>query len=311
MSAALQPPQPMQPTQPNRSIRGSRLATPARKPVAAARHLAHDIRNWLTVLQVYCDLLRSSDAVAGKERMWIEELSHAVEQGKCLVNSLLDSAEASAAQPSSPLWAVPGKALDLGKALQRRLPLFREIAGSTIHVEARSVADAGTTALQEPELDRILLNLVRNAIDAMPHGGKLTLELERGRRPERSCLVLKVSDSGQGIPADLLAHIFDSGFSTKASLRHANSQRGFGLAIVRELTLRAGGSVRVRSRIGHGTCFILELPLLTMSPASQPHTPTTQPRELGALSQMPQPKPGGTVRRGNFGSHRKGIRVPC
>ena len=76
--------------------------TPEEQRSAAASHLAHDARNWLTVLQVYCDLLRSSGAVAGHGRTWIDELSNAVERGQGLVTSLLDSAQNSAPPESSP-----------------------------------------------------------------------------------------------------------------------------------------------------------------------------------------------------------------
>jgi signal transduction histidine kinase len=287
-------------------------AAPEEPRATAASYLAHDARNWLTVLQVYCDLLRSSDAVVGKGRMWIEELSHAVERGQGLVMSLLDSAEASAAQPSTPpLAAQEKKPLNLGEALQRRLPLFQKMAGSRIQVEARIATQTGTTALQETELDRVLLNLVRNAIDAMPQGGRLTIELEPGDSSHRRSLVLRVSDTGEGIPADILTHIFDSGFSTKPTSCDPHPERGFGLAIVRELTLGAGGSVRVRSRIGHGTCFTIELPLLSRAGVEHPHTPASQPGKLTAVTEMPKPKPGGTAQPNNFDAHQKGTRVPC
>jgi signal transduction histidine kinase len=297
---------------PDSSLRAAHAAVATEESrAAAASHLAHDARNWLTVLQVYCDLLRSSDAMAGKGRMWIEELSHAVERGRGLVISLLDSAESSAAQPSTPPLATSGKPLDLGEALQRRLPLFQKMAGSRIQVETRIATKAGTTALQETELDRILLNLVRNAIDAMPQGGRLTIELEPGIASPRRPLVLRVSDTGNGIPADILTHIFHSGFSTKPTSCDPHPERGFGLAIVRNLTLGAGGSVRVRSRIGHGTCFTIELPLLSRARAEHPHAPASQAGKLTTVSQMPKPKPGGTGQPNNFGAHRKGTRVPC
>jgi signal transduction histidine kinase len=285
--------------------------TPEGRQAAAASHLAHDARNWLTVLQVYCDLLRTSGAVAGNGRKWIEELSNAIERGQGLVTSLLDSAQTLGPQPSAPRAGAPPKPLDLGDAIQRRLPLFRKMAGSRIQVEARTVTQAETTALQEPELDRILLNLVRNAIDAMPDGGRLTIELERGSSSERSSLVLKVSDTGKGMAADILSHIFDSGFSTKPTLGDPKSERGFGLAIVRELALGARGSVRVRSRIGHGTCFTIELPLLSLPGPADPDTRAPQTRKLAAVSQMSKPKPGRAGQSNDFGANRKGTRVPC
>ena len=80
------------------------FGTPEEQRSAAASHLAHDARNWLTVLQVYCDLLRSSGAVAGHGRTWIDELSNAVERGQGLVTSLLDCG-----QNFAPLGPLPCK----------------------------------------------------------------------------------------------------------------------------------------------------------------------------------------------------------
>ncbi len=237
---------------------------PEKHREADARHLAHDVRNWLTVLQVYCDLLRTSDTVAGDGRKWIEELSGAVERGQGLVTSLLDSAQVS--EPPRRLSSIEvasPKPLDLAAAIERRLPLLREMAGSPIQVEVGTVDHAGTTALREPEFERILLNLVRNAIDAMPHGGRLKIALEHGDLSQRSSLVLRVSDTGNGIAPEFLSHIFNSGFSTKLTPVDPLMERGFGLAIVRELALGAGGSVRVHSRVGHGSSFAIELPLLS------------------------------------------------
>jgi signal transduction histidine kinase len=306
MSAALQPHE-ADLTNPHTLSAG----TPEEQRATAASHLAHDARNWLTVLQVYCDLLRSSGAVAGKGRTWMEELSNAVERGQGLVTSLLDSAQISGTVESSSVdeTAAAPKTLDLAAAIQKRQPLFRHMAGSTIQVETKTVAHAETMALGEMELDRILLNLVRNGIDAMPEGGRLTIELEYGEASRRSPLVLRVSDTGNGIPANHLTHIFESGFSTKATARETRSGRGYGLAIVRELTLAAGGSVRVRSRTRHGTCFTLELPVLSAPVASRPQA--SRSRHAAAVSEMPKAKPGGTKSRNNFGAHRKGTRVPC
>jgi signal transduction histidine kinase len=285
--------------------------TPEERRAAAASHLAHDARNWLTVLQVYCDLLRSSGAVAGKGRTWMEELSNAVERGQGLVASLLDSVQISAPTDSSLIEATAAgpKTLDLAAVIQKRLPLFRQMAGNRIHVETKTVVHAETMALREADLDRILLNLVRNGIDAMPQGGRLTIELAYGNASQRSLLLLRISDTGSGIPAGILTDIFESGFSTKATARDAKSGRGYGLAIVRELTLAAGGSVRVRSRIGHGTCFTLELPVL--SAPVPPRRQASQPRHVAAVAEMPKAKPSRSEPPNNFGAHRKGTRVPC
>ena len=290
---------------------GLSTGTPEEQRATVASHLAHDARNWLTVLQVYCDLLRSSGAVAGHGRIWMDELSNAVARGQGLVTSLLDSAQIASTKEASPAEATAAepKTLDVAAVIRNREPLFRQLAGSAIQVESKIATCTEITALQEPELDRILLNLVQNAIDAMSQGGRLTIELEDGIASERHPLVLRISDTGQGIPADILPHIFESGFSTKSTAQHSSSGRGYGLAIVRELTLAAGGSVRVRSSIGHGTCITLELPVL--SAAAMPQPTGLQPRNIATISEMPNAKSSRTDSPNNFGAHRKGAHVPC
>ncbi|HTU49916.1 MAG TPA: HAMP domain-containing sensor histidine kinase [Acidobacteriaceae bacterium] len=298
--------------EPNRSDPATLSAsTPEEQRATAVNHLAHDARNWLTVLQVYCDLLRSSGTVAGHGRTWIEELSNAVERGQGLVTSLLDSAQIASMRESSTVEtaAAGPNTLDLAAVIQTQEPLFRQMAGNTIRVETKTAVNAQTNALQELEFDRILLNLVRNGIDAMPQGGQLTIELEHGAPCERRPLVLRVSDTGNGIPADILPHIFESGFSTKSTACHAKSGRGYGLAIVRSLTLAAGGSVQVRSRIGHGTCFTIELPVQITR--ATPRSAASQPGNIALASKRATQTPGRTRQTNNFGAHRKGTRVPC
>ena len=300
----------MQQQEPDRSEpRTYPASTPELRRAAAASHLAHDARNWLTVLQIYCDLLRGSDAVAGNGRTWIEELSNAVARGQSLVTSLLDSAQTCAAVEPASAETAGSKTLDLAAILQSREPLFRQMAGSAIQVELKTAAHSETTALQETELDRILLNLVRNGIDAMPRGGRLKIELRQGDASRRNPLELRVSDTGSGIPPQILAHIFESGFSTKATTGNSKSERGFGLAIVRELTLAAGGSVRIRSRIGQGTRVTLELPVLSAETTTRSQYP--QSKTVAAVAEMPKIKPSRTASSNNFDEHRKGTRVPC
>jgi signal transduction histidine kinase len=192
------------------------------------------------------------------------------------------------------------------------------MAGSAIQVEVETADCAGTTALRELEFERILLNLARNAMEAMPHGGRLKIVLEHGDSSQRASLVLRVSDTGNGIATEFLPHIFDSGFSTKLTPDGPLTGRGFGLAIVRELTLGAGGSVRVRSRMGHGSSFAIELPLLSDSLSSDGDVSShaSAKRKLAVVSEMPKQKRGRTLSHNhaphkNSGANRKGTRVPC
>lgn len=249
-----------------------------------AKYLAHDARNWLTILQVYCDLLRTTGAVASGYEKWMEELAGAVERGHGLMASLLDSVEkATAPVPASdqqhantyPLGSMlnaPLPSLNVADAIARRLPMFEHLAGSNIHIDMDAPPDAGDAAIPESDFERILQNLVGNAIEAMPHGGRLRIALQHGTRrgirktgetssrPAPKTLLLRVCDTGDGIPPERLPYIFEAGVSSKQEHGRESTPRGFGLAIVRDLTERAGGSVRVQSHPGRGSCFEIELP---------------------------------------------------
>jgi signal transduction histidine kinase len=100
-------------------------------------------------------------------------------------------------------------------------------------------------------LKRVLINLITNAIQAMPNGGKLTLTADFNQ----TNVILKVHDTGQGIGPEAKAKIFKPLFTTKAK------GQGLGLAVVKKLTESLGGNIRFESEVGQGTSFIVELPI--------------------------------------------------
>jgi signal transduction histidine kinase len=107
----------------------------------------------------------------------------------------------------------------------------------------------------DPEvLEALVLNLVSNAVDAMPSGGTLTLAARQD--PAEPYGLLEVRDTGTGIPADQMERIFDPFFTTKAPGKGS----GLGLSSVQGVLLQAGGEIRVQSEVGRGTCFTLLLP---------------------------------------------------
>jgi signal transduction histidine kinase len=108
----------------------------------------------------------------------------------------------------------------------------------------------GTVTLHASTLRRAVLNLVQNAIDAMPQGGLLTL---RGQGTATQ-VQLQVRDTGSGIPAEQLPHIFEPLYTTK------QEGTGLGLYIMQEIVAAHGGKVMVESVVGQGTTFTLTLP---------------------------------------------------
>jgi signal transduction histidine kinase len=108
----------------------------------------------------------------------------------------------------------------------------------------------GPVQARAAELREALINLVLNAVDAMPKGGAITLET----RGEGDWVVLSVADTGAGIPADVRRRIFEPFFTTK------ESGTGLGLSIVSGIVSSYGGTIDVDSELGHGTCFTIRLP---------------------------------------------------
>jgi signal transduction histidine kinase len=137
--------------------------------------------------------------------------------------------------------------------------------GPAIALEIEHALDAPALVCDAQELENAILNLVVNARDAMPLGGRLSLNLNHNDVPwpdggvilmRSPRLILKVGDTGCGMPPGVLDRVFEPFFSTKPKDRGT----GLGLPMVAEFVRRAGGSVEIQSRVGEGTTVILNLP---------------------------------------------------
>jgi signal transduction histidine kinase len=106
-------------------------------------------------------------------------------------------------------------------------------------------------------LQQVFLNLINNSMDAMPRGGLLTIRLSDSSERGAGGVTVEVQDSGEGIPAETLHHIFDPMFTTK----RLGTGAGLGLAICQQIVRQHSGEIVVRSKPHEGTCFIISLPL--------------------------------------------------
>jgi signal transduction histidine kinase len=114
------------------------------------------------------------------------------------------------------------------------------------------------------QLQQILVNLVVNALDATPAGGRVRLTATASTEGDRPTVAIEVSDTGRGIAPELQPRIFEPFFTTKA----AGGGTGLGLAIARDIVRAHDGDIRVRSEIGVGTTFTVVLPQAIHVPAA-------------------------------------------
>ena len=261
--------------------------------------LAHDARNVLSALRLYCDLLAEPGVLTSDHGHYAQELQAVTETASRLVERLAAprrsgsrrsapkyirslSPDASASlpkqEPRDPTCVAepwPGDtADDVGAELRAMQPLVAAIAGPRIDLEIETLPCGGRTWLSKEDLTRVMLNLVRNASEAMPENGKLRITaqygdglsfLEAGHGPAAGprSVVIAVEDSGPGISESLREQIFKAGFTTRSSGSNWPDvpHRGLGLTIVRSLIEAAGGSARACSSPGGGARFEMELPI--------------------------------------------------
>jgi PAS domain S-box-containing protein len=143
--------------------------------------------------------------------------------------------------------------VDVNTIVDELLLLMRKpLASDNIRVRV-TLDRAAPTVLGDPTaLHQVLMNLLTNAREAMPHGGEIRIETTAAERP--GWLRLRVADSGQGIPADELSKIFDPFYTTK------RTGTGLGLSVTYGIVQEHGGTIAVQSQPGVGTSFTVELP---------------------------------------------------
>ena len=224
--------------------------------------VAHDFNNLLTVILSCADALKRELAEGGRGRFEdVEEIVAAGERARDLTRQLLAFARK---QPVAP---VP---LDLAAVVRRNEKLLRRVLGEDVELRVH-VDDGLWPVLCDPgQMEQVLLNLAVNARDAMPRGGTLTIEArnaEPGAAAAAGCLDgswvrVVVSDSGTGMPAEVMAHLFEPFFTTKP----LGQGTGLGLATVHGIVAQSGGHIHARSEPGMGSTFELWFPRTSGAP---------------------------------------------
>ncbi len=220
--------------------------------------IAHDFNNLLTVIMGNLELARAK--VDGRDTVvsHIERSLWAAQRGGTLTSQLLAFAR------KQPLAPAP---IDLSVTLPELVPLLRRTLGE--HIDVRFVDTAGLwPAMADPaQLESAVLNLALNARDAMPGGGRLTIEMANKVLDEHYArahaevtpgdyVMVAVSDTGHGMTPDVVARVFEPFFTTKTEGRGT----GLGLAMVFGFVKQSGGHVKVYSEPGQGTSVKIYLP---------------------------------------------------
>ena len=228
----------------------------------------HEFNNVLMTIMNYAKMgLRSRDDATRDKAL--TKILAATDKAARITNSILGMARNRA----------PGfEATDLRKLIDDALVLLeREMNKYRITVETQ-FADIPPALANANQIQQVLLNLLINARQAMPRGGRILIKLDRD--PADPMVVLTVRDTGSGIPADKLPHIFDPFFSTKSGPDETGKGgTGLGLASCHQIIESHHGRIRIQSTVGKGTAFVIRLPIAaqeTRIPAAVPLGVPTQ-----------------------------------
>jgi PAS domain S-box-containing protein len=221
--------------------------------------IAHDFNNLLTVILGYAEMIVTEAGDWPSIQESAHEVQYAAERASALTAQLLAFSRRQISQP---------KVIDLNAVVRNSAKMLARVIGEDIEIVMHLDAALGTARLDPLQIDQLLMNLVVNARDAMPKGGRLTIETANvmldehyvgrhiGVAPGAYCM-LAVSDDGSGMIPEVKSRLFEPFFTTK----EAGRGTGLGLSIVYGIVKQNSGEIMVYSEPGQGTTFKVYFPL--------------------------------------------------
>ncbi|GAB1724828.1 MAG: response regulator [Nitrospira sp. CR1.1] len=241
--------------------------------------VAHDFNNLLTIINSWAELLLNEPGLTSRAQRGMAQIRDAGNKATGLTRQLLAFTRHQ---------IVEREPLNLNDRVSDIVELMKRVLGEDIHLVLNLDPMLGRIHADAGQIEQVVMNLVVNARDAMPHGGRL--ELETGEVlvthsdpfwPDPLLpgpyVTLAVRDTGCGMSAETLGHLFEPFFTTK----ELGKGTGLGLSTVYGIVRQSGGTVGITSEVGKGTCFTVYLPRLeedTVPPraAPQPEAATEQ-----------------------------------
>lgn len=231
-----------------------------------AAGVAHDINNVLAIVQSYAEFV-AHDPLTEAQAADLRLAQDAARRGAALTQQLLALPRGRDSEPIT---------LELNDAVRNLEDLLRRALGAGIELSTRLATSPLNVLTRAGQVDQILMNLVLNARDAMPLGGRLDIALEAAaigpgheahdKLPRGSYAKLVVQDNGIGMDEETLTQIFAPFFTTKP----VGQGSGLGLSVVHDAVRELKGAVFVRSKVDSGTTFTVYLPLGASEPVTNP-----------------------------------------
>jgi two-component system cell cycle sensor histidine kinase/response regulator CckA len=220
--------------------------------------IAHDFNNLLMVIQGYADLMADRVAAGDWVRRSAEQIQMAARRASALTQQLLAFSRRQMLAP---------KVLNVHSVVSDMENILRRLIGEDIELRASTEPDLWFVKADRSQIEQVIMNLAVNARDAMPQGGRLTIETANVQLEESShypsfvveagkYVMLAVTDNGCGMDAATQAHIFEPFYTTKEK----GKGTGLGLATVYGIVKQSGGYIWVYSEPGRGTTFKIYLP---------------------------------------------------
>jgi two-component system cell cycle sensor histidine kinase/response regulator CckA len=241
--------------------------------------VAHDFNNLLTSIVGHADLmlleLRKDDPLVGD----IGEIKKAADRATDLTRQLLAFSRKQILQP---------KVLNLNQVIENMKKMLRRMIGEDIELETNLSPDLGRVLVDPGQIDQVIMNLIVNARDALPRGGKLTIATANAEITEADVrryigskpgayVLLEVSDNGLGMSGEIQSHIFEPFFTTK----ELGKGTGLGLSTVYGIVKQSNGYIWVESEPGQGAAFKIYLPRVEGEAISEIRTGKAAPSYRG------------------------------